>query len=310
MSAQALVTGGYGFLGRATAQKFKSQGYRVIGVGSGRWDKQEYGQYGFDEWLSAPVTFSSLVSLNSEFDVIAHCAGNGSVGYSIINPLQDFKKNVESTAQVLEYMRLQNSSAMLIYPSSAGVYGAKEDAPIKEMDPLNPISPYGYHKKIIEELCESFSKTYGLKIVLIRFFSIYGLGLTKQLLWDASTNFQNSKEGPVFWGTGEETRDWINARDAAELIYKVSGNKDRLTIINGASGNRVTVRAVLEILKEELGAPAPIKFNNAIRAGDPRFYHADISKAQSFGWTPQVLLRDGIREYVKWYKGFNPPKGI
>lgn len=298
-----LITGGYGFLGRATAKKFKSLGYRVIGIGTGRWSKNEYRLHGFDEWLDAVVTLSSLLSLKRRFNVIAHCAGNGSVGYSLINPLQDFKKTVESTAEVLEYMRLRNSSALLIYPSSAGVYGAKEDSPIKETDSLNPISPYGYHKYIVEELCESYSKSYNLNVVLIRFFSIYGSGLTKQLLWDASSNLLSGRGNAVFWGTGKETRDWINIQDATDLILKVSGCKDRFTILNGANGARITVRAVLEMLQEELGTSRSIKFNNIIRDGDPRFYHADISKAKRLGWSPTILLRDGIRQYAKWYKG-------
>ena len=305
MMVNVLVTGGYGFLGRASANKFKSQGCRVIGIGTGRWDKNESQQHGYDEWLDASVSLSSLLSLNGQFNVIAHCAGNGSVGYSLDNPLQDFKKTVETTVEVLEYMRLRNSSALLIYPSSAGVYGAKEDAPIKETDPLNPISPYGYHKRIVEELCESYSRNYHLKIVLIRFFSIYGNGLTKQLLWDASSNLLNSKGEAVFWGTGRETRDWVNVQDATELIFKASSSNNLFTVLNGANGVRLTVKEVLEILREELGISVNIKFNNNTRNGDPLFYHADISKAKSLGWLPKIPLREGIRQYVNWFKEFN-----
>jgi UDP-glucose 4-epimerase len=310
MRKKALVTGGYGFLGRETALKFQSQGFHVSGIGHGRWDKSEYSLCGFDKWLDANVTISGLLTLNEKFDVIAHCAGNGSVGYSIANPLQDFKKTVGTTSEVLEYMRLRNSRALLIYPSSAGVYGAKEDVSIKETDSLNPISPYGYHKKIVEELCESYSKSYNLKIAVIRFFSIYGSGLTKQLLWDASSNLLTARGDAVFWGTGEETRDWINIQDATELILKVSGCKDRFTILNGANGARVTVRAVLEMLREELGTSGSIKFNNNVRDGDPRFYHAAISKAKSLGWSPKILLRDGISQYVKWYNGLHNQEPI
>ncbi len=166
-----LITGGYGFLGRATASKFKSLRYRVVGIGNGRWDLSEARAYGFDKWLDANVSLSSLLTLDEKFDVIIHCAGNGSVNYSLTYPLQDFKKTVESTADLLEYVRLNNKSALIIYPSSAGVYGKKNDSPIKESDTLNPISPYGYDKRIVEELCESYSRSYGLRIAIIRFFS-------------------------------------------------------------------------------------------------------------------------------------------
>lgn len=303
MQKSILITGGYGFLGRAVAKRFKSEGHHIIGLGTGRWDKVEALSFGFDEWLDASVTMASLCSLNKKFDVIAHCAGNGSVGYSISNPHQDFMKTVGSTAEVLEYMRLNNPSALLIYPSSAGVYGAKTDFPIKETDSLSPISPYGHHKKIVEELCESYSAAYGLKVVIIRFFSIYGPGLTKQLLWDASLKISSANEEALFWGTGGETRDWLNIEDATALILKAVDCNDVFAIINGAAGIRVTVAETLEMLKEELGVSICIKFNNAVRAGDPRFYNANISRANSLGWAPVVPLRNGIRKYVEWYKG-------
>ena len=223
MQKTILITGGFGFLGRVVAQKFSQQGYRVVGIGHGRWAPEEAMVCGFDVWLDAAVSLSSLTTLHERFDVVVHCAGNGSVGYSLTNPLQDFCKTVQSTADLLEYLRLSESQALLVYPSSAGVYGAKDDAPIKETDALNPISPYGYHKKIVEDLLASYSRTYGIRVAVIRFFSLYGPGLTKQLLWDASAKLRAAKARPaVFWGTGEETRDWISSEDATELIVAVA----------------------------------------------------------------------------------------
>ena len=305
MDKKVLITGGYGFLGRAAALNFKSCGCRVIGLGNGRWDELEANLHGFDGWLDATVSMSSLVALGECFDVIVHCAGNGSVGYSLSNPLQDFKKTVDGTAELLEYVRLNNPNAHVIYPSSAGVYGAKPDQPILETDELNPISPYGDNKRIAEELCASYARAYGLKISVIRFFSIYGPGLTKQLLWDASNKLWAAREEVVFWGTGEETRDWIHVDDAIELIRTVSECSEPVGFINGAGGNRVTVRTVLEMLRDELGKDLTISFNNTVRAGDPRFYHADVSAALSLGWQARVSLHDGVRQYVSWYKGVN-----
>jgi UDP-glucose 4-epimerase len=301
MHKTALVTGGFGFLGRAVAHKFKQRGWRVVGIGRGRWAPEEAMMRGFDEWLDAGVSLSSLMTLNEAFDLVVHCAGNGSVGYSLTNPLQDFYKTVQGTADLLEYLRLTKSEALLVYPSSAGVYGAKDDAPIKETDTLNPISPYGYHKKIVEDLLASYSRTFGTRVAIIRYFSIYGPGLTKQLLWDASTKLRNATDGPaVFWGTGEETRDWISSEDAASLVARVSRSDDRFVILNGASGQRVTVRQTLDLLKNALGATTEFVFNGAVRDGDPRFYHADVSRAKALGWVPAVPLQAGIRNYVKW----------
>jgi UDP-glucose 4-epimerase len=297
-----LVTGGYGFLGRAVARKFKSEGCRVVGIGRGRWAPEEALAGGFDAWLDAGVSVSSLMTFNDQFDTVIHCGGNGSVGYSISNPLQDFYKTVQGTAELLEYLRLQESKALVIYPSSAGVYGSKEDHPIRESDSLNPISPYGYHKRMAENLLEMHSRAYGIRVAIIRFFSIYGPGLTKQLLWDASGKLMGCKNSEValFWGTGEETRDWIDSRDAAELMFKVSDSKEPYIVLNGAGGERVTVHETLRLLKSALGSSAQITFNGVVREGDPRFYHADISRAQALGWNPTVRLPEGIQRYVNW----------
>src|ERR1700729_1959721 len=112
----ALVTGGYGFLGRAVARRFKSGGYRIVGIGRGRWAPEEALAAGFDVWLDAGLSVSSLMTVNDQFDTVLHCGGNGSVEYSLAKPLQDFYKTVQGTAELLEYLRLQESRALVIYP--------------------------------------------------------------------------------------------------------------------------------------------------------------------------------------------------
>ncbi|MEO6407253.1 MAG: NAD-dependent epimerase/dehydratase family protein [Burkholderiaceae bacterium] len=303
MNQSVLITGGFGFLGRAVARRFKREGWRVLGIGRGRWPAEEALARGFDVWLDAGVSLPSLMTLNERFDLVVHCAGNGSVGYSLTNPLQDFYKTVQGTADLLEYLRLTESSALLVYPSSAGVYGARPDAPIRETDPLEPISPYGVHKKITEELLASYSRSYGVRVAIVRFFSIYGRGLTKQLLWDASARLRAATDPPaVFWGTGEETRDWISSEDAAGLIGVVAQSDAHFCILNGASGERVTVRRTLELLNHALGGEAQFEFNGAVRPGDPRFYHADVSRAQALGWKPAIALEQGMANYVRWLR--------
>lgn len=298
----ALVTGGYGFLGRAVARKLKRQGYRVIGIGHGPWASTEALMHGFDAWLTAGVSLSSLMTLNERFDLVVHCAGSGSVSYSQTNPLQDFYRTVQSTADLLEYLRLSGSRAVLVYPSSAGVYGAKDDRPINESDAPNPISPYGYHKKIAEDLLASYSHNYGARVVIIRFFSIYGPGLTKQLLWDASVKLSTAGGEAIFWGTGGETRDWIHLDDATELIARLADGHALFSVVNGATGERVTVEEVLIKLKDALGVEATITFNGVTRPGDPRFYLADVTKLQQLGLAPTVTLANGLKGYAEWFK--------
>ena len=142
-----------------------------------------------------------------------------------------------------------------------------------------------------------------MKAAIIRFFSIYGPGLTKQLLWDASVKFREHGDRPaVFWGTGEETRDWIFIDDAAELILAASTTRERYSIMNGASGIRTTVRETLQLLCTAMDIAPSFTFNNSVRPGDPRFYNADISRVSALGWRPSTSFSDGIRRYVGWLR--------
>ena len=109
-----LITGAHGFLGRYVARCFKECGYRVVGIGYGQWSSAKYGVYGIDDWLEAAIELGSLLTLKSRPDVIVHCAGSGSVGFSIQYPMQDFQMTVDSTLAVLEYMRLDCPDARLV----------------------------------------------------------------------------------------------------------------------------------------------------------------------------------------------------
>jgi UDP-glucose 4-epimerase len=301
---QVLVTGAYGFLGRYTALRFKQSGYFVTGMGHGKWHEEDFKAWGIDTWVESTVTFEALMNTHQKFDTIIHCAGSGSVAFSYGNPYEDFQKSVQSTLSILEYIRLQAPDCLFIYPSSPAVQGNLGDICIKEEMQNVPISPYGFHKKAAEELCLSYHKNYNVRIGIIRFFSIYGAGLQKQLLWDACMKIKNAESDVAFFGTGMETRDWIYVTDAASLIEKVASADTSFQIVNGASGVRVSIKTVLEQVRDCYGKEIEITFSNKVKEGDPQFFHADISKALNLGWVPTIELQDGIREYISFFKSY------
>lgn len=302
MQKLALVTGGSGFLGRAAALGFRAAGHRVVGIGHGAWTVEQAKAHGFDSWYESDVSLASLSALGERFDVVVHCAGTGSVGFSLTNPLEAFQKTVQGTAELLEYMRRTESKAMLVYPSSAAVYGAADDRPLRENAKPNPVAPYGDHKIIAEGLLKSYARYFGARVAVIRFFSIYGPGMAKQLLWDAANKLSSGARDVTFWGTGEETRDWIHVTDAASLMVKATECSAPFTVMNGATGQRVTVSEVLHMLKRALGVDVDIRFNGNVRAGDPRFYWADVSRLRQLGVEPTVPLEQGLAEYARWFK--------
>lgn len=298
-----LITGAFGFLGRYAAKRFKQDGYRVVGIGHGKWHTHEYNQWGIDEWYESTITFEAIINTNQSFDIIVHCGGSGSVGFSYQNPYEDFQKSVQSTLSLLEFIRLRNPNCHFIYPSSPAVQGDLGDKEITEDDPSNPVSPYGFHKRAAEELCLSYNKNFNLKISIIRYFSIFGEGLQKQLLWDACLKIKNSENEIMFFGTGEETRDWIYVEDASSLMIFIAKNeKNKLSIINCGSGIRTTIKDTLNQLVEIYNKKVNIQFNHVVKPGDPRYYHADITKALNLGWKPTVTFEEGLKRYLIFFK--------
>jgi len=301
MPRTVLVTGAYGFIGRHVAKRFAEAGWVVLGIGHGSWVKDEWQQWGISDWNESDITSNALLTYAGSPEVIVHCAGSGSVGFSMEYPQQDFQRTVNTTVAVLDFVRQHASKARVVYPSSAGVYGIVEKLPIQVSSSLVPISPYGEHKKIAEEMCHSYSRYFGISVVIVRLFSVYGMGLRKQLLWDACMKISNGEK--TFFGNGTETRDWLHVNDAAALILE-SGliEAPECKIINGGSGHGVTVREILCELFECFGREDTPQFTGAKRTGDPVNYIADIEGAENLGWQPNISWREGIREYVKWFR--------
>ncbi len=301
MVKTALVTGAYGFMGRHVARQLARDSWRVIGIGHGSWSRDEWQQWGIAEWHVADITMESLVTYGGQPSVIVHCAGSGSVGFSMTHPYQDFQRTVATTMAVLEFARLYAPKAQVVYPSSAGVYGAVQKLPIVETEALSPASPYGVHKHIAETLCESYARHFGVSVAVVRLFSVYGEGLRKQLLWDASQKIMRGENR--FFGTGEEIRDWLHVEDAARLLIVAARQASvQCPIVNGGSGEGVTVREILTELFacfERTDAP---NFSGVARSGDPAGYQADISIARSWGWLPKTTWREGLRGYADWFK--------
>jgi len=311
MSPCVLITGGSGFLGRASARIFKSAGWYVVGIGRSRWSTREAAEVGYNHWTNSALSLGALTALNIKPNAVVHCAGSGSVSFSHNLPLNAFDDTVASIAELLDYLRLHSPTSTFIYPSSAAVYGAAPDQPLVETDLPNPVSLYGYHKLMAESLLAAYTRTFCQPTIAIRFFSIYGPGLRKQLLWDASQRFLGGTSPQIFWGTGDETRDWIHVDDAARLILYLAenpisaGEPSTLRVLNGASGNRLTVRDVLNRLALALDSKLTFSFNGIVRPGDPRFYHADTKQLLLTGWRPTVDFHQGLESYASWVRASN-----
>jgi UDP-glucose 4-epimerase len=295
-----LITGAKGFLGSNVSKYFKSLGSYTYGIGHGEMSVDECKKNGLDDWHNSDITLESIKAIKISFDLIIHCGGSGSVGFSVEHPYKDFRKTVDGTLEVLEYMRLYNKDAYLVYPSSPAVQGGCANIKIKENYHGNPVSPYGYHKKIAEELCRSYSEKYKLKVGIIRLFSVYGEGLKKQLLWDACQKIGKAQKYAVFWGSGNETRDFIHVNDVVIIMKTLFSLNKSFIIVNGGTGKKYTINKIVTMIRDRLSPDLIVKFNGQINIGDPLYYWADTEVMQDLLKHDYIDFKDGVFEYVKW----------
>jgi len=303
--ATVWITGAHGFIGRHLARYMDGMGHSVCGLGHGSWTEDARSLWGVSKWLNGDIEHSNLQQMLENHgvpDVVFHLAGGSSVGHSIQQPLENFRRSVDSTAQLLDWMSHRAPTARLVFVSSAAVYGAGYDVPISENSQLSPFSPYGHHKAMAEQLCRCYVETFGLSVSVVRFFSVYGPELRKQLIWDVCTRLMRDSVVQL-GGSGNEQRDWLYIEDAVRLLDKVWMKADRpFAIVNGGTGRGHSVSEVMDILARLWGEEIAFKFSGQSRSGDPQYLVADPAAMALLGFHLRVSLDDGMRETVAWFK--------
>jgi UDP-glucose 4-epimerase len=302
VTSPVFVTGAAGFIGRFCALELHSQDHTVIGMDVfPMYDVEDWGISYFYQTAADGDSLETISEAHGLPGAIIHCAGSGSVPASFEDPKGDFQKNVLSVLDVLEFSRRHKGNVALVFPSSAAVYGNLSDQPLKESKCSKPISPYGVHKKIVEDLSASYGRNFGVPSICLRLFSVYGEGLRKQLLWDAC---QKAHKGNFcFSGSGEEKRDWLHVSDAASLMCQAMKHASPLSpILNGGTGKGTTTADILDLLGAQWEPSLRPVFDGKARSGDPVHLVADISVMESWDMKPQMSLSDGVQAYVSWFK--------
>jgi len=305
MNSPVLVCGAAGFIGRNVCETLSRRGISSIGLGRGTITRQDQQILGLSAWHSAEVTLDSLhtVLQGVEPTAIIHCAGTGSVGAVYKAPHDAYISSVSSTAAILEFVRTSRRQRIqVVYVSSSAVYGSYSEGDSTESTPCLPISPYGFLKLAGEDLCRAYSQSFGVRVAVIRPFSVYGNGLKKQLLWDAMNKLIANEYS--FLGTGHELRDWIHAVDVSKLLCDVATDRSLPDFdVFNASHSQMSVRDILGLLA--LAADQPQlqpAFTGAAHTGNPQRLTGSSEHARKvLGWSPSVDLEQGLSDYVQWF---------
>lgn len=292
-----LVVGSKGFIGSNVYDYLKSNNDYVYACDV----VNDYVDENYYQIDATNANYHSIFEKN-EIKICINCSGAASVPLSIENPLRDYTLNTLNVYRLLDAIRAFQPLCKFINLSSAAVYGNPIALPIKESFAYNPVSPYGFHKMQAEMICKQFNYLHGIKTCSLRIFSAYGEGLKKQLFWDLFQKFQKNEKVELF-GTGNETRDFIYISDIIQVISCVINqcNFDG-NVINVANGEELSIDLIATIFKQELNSEKEIVFNNEIKEGDPLNWKADISLLSEIGYSKNVSIKEGIKNYILWAK--------
>jgi UDP-glucose 4-epimerase len=304
---QCLVTGGAGFIGSNLVGELVAQGANVTvldNVSSGY--RRNLESFPAIKFVEGDIRDPNAVRDAMEgCEVIFHLAASVGNKRSIDRPLEDAAVNVLGTIQILECAR-EMAVRKVVISSSAGVFGELKTLPIREDHPLAPDSPYGCTKLCEEGLGLVWAKLYGLEIVCLRYFNVFG----RRQRFDAYGNvipifvFQALRgESLTIFGDGEQTRDFVHARDVVAANIGAALRPGLSGVFNIGSGYRVSINELVRLIAEMSGLKLDVRYGPE-RAGDVRHSLADISAArEGFGFAPSSDFTGNLSDYVEWARG-------
>ena len=290
-----LITGALGFIGRAALDHF-SEEHHVMGIDLKALPAKN---------IFAHQQFSITKALikEAQFDVIINCAGSSNVSQSFQAPEHDFNLNTVLVQNILCELQQFSPNTKFLQLSSAAVYGNPQTLPVKELDRTKPLSPYGEHKLLSEQIVTSYANFFGIRGLSVRIFSAYGPGLRRQFFSDLYTKFESDKHQVLLSGTGEETRDFILVYDIVKafdmLIKNASFNGE---IYNLASETEIRIRDAAVLFASIYGYHGKISFTEKQLEGYPLNWKADMQKLKALGFATSSSIEEGLELYFNWIK--------
>ena len=240
---------------------------------------------------------------DTKYDCIVHLAARAGVRPSLKEPRLYVETNINGTMNLLELAR-ERGVKQFVFGSSSSVYGVNEKVPFSEGDPIfNPISPYAATKAAGELICHTYSHLYDMRIVCLRFFTVYGARQRPDLaIHKFAKLITEGKPIPVF-GDGTTRRDYTYIDDIiAGVRAAMDYDQTNYEVINLGESRTVELRELISLLEQELRAHAQIDWQPP-QPGDVPQTFADISKARRLlNYDPQTDIETGLHRFVEWFR--------
>ncbi len=298
-----LITGIQGFIGSSLGDYLIDQSDQVLGIDrksspSAKWR---------GDYLSLDAGVDPLDKVIAEYnpDVIFHGIGTASVKNSFEHPISDFRASTLTWLNLLESVRRSEKRPLIIFPSSAALYGDQGDRAIHEAAAPKPCSPYGYHKWCCEVIGEEYAQIFKQRIVLLRLFSLFGFAQRRLLVWEIYRQIKNIKPDVTLYGTGEEFRDFLGIEDFSKGVRDLAKsyefeNQSGISRYNIARGESIRLKELVELMIRISGKEKKAVYEGNISKGDPQRWLSDqkLLRNRLGEWKPKSL-EDSLKETFK-----------
>jgi UDP-glucuronate 4-epimerase len=319
---RVLVTGGAGFIGSHVCERLAARGDDIVIVDSfdafyspdvKRRNIEVLLREGRAQLIEADIADAATIahSLPSPVDAIIHLAARAGVRPSLDKPLEYARTNVEGTLAMLELAR-HLGIRPFVFGSSSSVYGDATPVPFLESEPASdPISPYAATKRAGELLCRSHAHLFGLSVICVRLFTVYGPRQRPDLAIHKFARLMSDGRPIPFYGDGSSARDYTFIADIVDgivrsLDWSVGAEPSAFEIVNLGESQTTSLSQLVEMISSELGVEATLD-RQPQQPGDVERTYASVDKARALlGYDPRTSMEDGIRQFVDWFRDQTP----
>lgn len=308
-----LITGASGFIGSKVCELALANGYSVVGVDNinnyydTRLKKMRLKLLKNNKrFVFVKLDIENKTKLASLFQSykisgVINLAARAGVRYSIEKPEIYFSTNVMGTLNILECMR-QHGVNKMVLASTSSLYSGQSVPYHEDMNTDRPLSPYAASKKAAEALFYAYHHLYGIKGVILRYFTVYGPAGRPDMSYFRFIKLIRDGKPINIYGDGTQRRDFTYVDDIASgTLAAYENNGLDFEIINLGNNNPVKLNYVVNTIEKLLGKKAIIKYSPFHKA-DMFETCADIGKAlKLLGWKPKTSIEDGLKKTVAWY---------
>jgi UDP-glucose 4-epimerase len=310
---KVVVTGAAGFIGSHLCERLLADGHQVTGIDAltdyyPRSQKEQNiaglkTTRGF-RFIEADLLQMRLAPLVDDIEIVFHLAAQPGVRPSWGKEFDRYVQgNILATQRLLDAVAGRKLTKF-VYASSSSVYGDAESFPTPETAQPKPISPYGATKLAGEQLGYLYARQYGVPVVSVRYFSVYGPRQRPDMAFHRFIRAYLTGGELEVYGDGEQIRDYTHVSDIVEGTVRALRSQDPGAVFNIGGGHQVTVNQVLGML-DGLIQRRPVIRRKSAQAGDARRTCADVSRAKDLlGYVPSVTLSAGLHSEVSWLEGW------